>query len=120
MTTPDQITRLWHLLVVAASRGDKPAYGDIAPRIGVSNQGMGIYLNPIRDFCNANGLPPLSVIVVRASSGVPGGGYGTDEQAALLIEQVHAHDWLRVASPHPEQFTRFLAVTSASESTPLR
>ena len=58
------------------------------------------HLDPIYNYCEANGLPRLAVLGVNQSTGVPGCGYpGPRETIDADREAVYRYDWLNIAPP---------------------
>ena len=59
-----------------------------------------LHLDPIYNYCEANGLPRLAVLGVNQSTGVPGRGYpGPRETMAADREAVYKYDWCNIAPP---------------------
>jgi hypothetical protein len=73
--------------------------------IGVPPAGLGKLLEPIQSFCILERLPPLTILVVQTSTGLPGTGF----TAASASEYAKAHmkvfrfDWLDYGNPGPER-----------------
>ena len=57
------------LIEIAHARG-KITYGELAKFLGVANQSVGIYLNPIYDYEIAKGRPDLTVVVIYPKTGM--------------------------------------------------
>jgi putative restriction endonuclease len=83
-------------------------YKEAADQTGASPQGMGSCLGPIQRYCEANDLPLLSAIVVSSSTGLPGDGFGGNDQIEAQQRQVFTHDWLRTQTPTPEALARYI------------
>ena len=61
-------------------------------------------LGHIAYFCNDNGLPALTAIVVGKGRGTPGRDIPADRTRMDEIrEEVYAEDWYDVVPPTPEQ-----------------
>ena len=60
-----------------------------------SCQNMRLFLLPINDYCEKNGLPKLNMLVVSKTSKKPGAGLHLDENADVesLLQQVFDYDW---------------------------
>ena len=64
------------LLTRLAAGRERIAYSDFAFNLGLgSPRGLSWLLGPLLRWCDAEGLPPLPIIVVRRSDGRPSGGY---------------------------------------------
>lgn len=85
MATVDHIhARIFAFLLKKALTHDTATYEEIALKFGLpsSGNGLGASLSPklghILTWCQAHGLPPISVLVVRksgAQEGLPGRGF---------------------------------------------
>ncbi len=93
---------VWGLLVQAAQRGKTITYGEVAPTIATNPLSVGHALGPIQNYCLENRLPPLTAIVVGATTGVPGGGFIAWEADDLSTAHgmVFAFDWTTIANPY--------------------
>ena len=57
------------------------------------------HLDPIYNYCEANGLPRLAVLAVNRT-GIPGAGYpGPRGTIDADREAVYGYDWLNIAPP---------------------
>ena len=66
-------------------------------------------LDPVMRYCQANGLPPLTVLVVNQETGKPGAGLSaalqdTDQDR----ERVFKYRWFEVFPPTPQDFVEVL------------
>lgn len=92
---------LWPVLVDIAKRGKTLTYSDLAPLIRTNPLSVGKGLGPILFYCLENKLPPLTVLVVGKTSGVPGTGFiawdidNLDEAYA----HVYGFNWNSVTNP---------------------
>ena len=58
------------------------------------------HLDPIYNYCEANGLPRLAVLGVNQETGVPGDRYpGPRETIDADREAVYGYDWFNIAPP---------------------
>ena len=67
--------------------------------------GLGGLLEPIQSFCILKKLPPLTILVVQTSTGMPGSGFtatSASEYAKAHME-VFKFDWLEYGNPRPER-----------------
>ena len=69
----------WPTLTELAARGDGGTitYTDLADELGygATRRNLGCMLDLIGGYCHRNGLPPLTRLVVSATTGRPGEGY---------------------------------------------
>ncbi len=94
-----QLSAAWDAIVRAANRRSKLTYGDLAGEIGGIARGMGALLGPIQSHCEREGLPLLTALVVRASDGEPGPGFGSHRNAHQEQARVWAYAWNNVRNP---------------------
>lgn len=69
----------WPILTAVAARGDGETitYSDLAAELGHGATAIGLtcMLDLIGGYCHRNGLPPLTRVVVSATTGRPSEGY---------------------------------------------
>lgn len=85
--------KIWPKLMILAEHRQTTTYKDLGALLGVTGQALrslGYPLDPIRYYCLQHDLPPLSALVVRKDSGLPGSGADADE---MDIDQVYAFNW---------------------------
>jgi hypothetical protein len=90
--------KIWPKLIILAERRSTITYSDLGAPLGISGQALQSFdriLDPIRHYCLQHNLSPLSVLVVRKDSGLPGSGIEADE---IDIDRVYAYNW-RERSP---------------------
>ena len=78
-------------------------YGALARMVGY--RGAGVFaqiLDHIMRYCINNDLPPLTVLVVRQDTGLPGEGLIEADPNADR-EAVYRHDWFAMFPPSPEE-----------------
>ena len=99
--------RMFALLTRCAGRRERITYADFAFELGLgSPRQLGWLLTPLLDWCRANAVPPLAIIVVRRADGLPSGGYDP-ETIVAETERVFRHDWARVPEPGPADLAAF-------------
>ena len=115
MKEPQRALQIWSLLVCAARDRRTYTYGDLADALGMGGAGvMGDFLGPIMYYCRDQQLPPLTVLVVKKDTGLPGKGLTTLEDVNLDRERVFAHDWFQMEPPETRDFEE--ATTRASSA----
>jgi hypothetical protein len=85
--------QIWPILIDLASVRGTITYQELGERFGIAGRALQNFdriLAPIKRYCEQNGLPPLSALVVRKDSGLPGSGAEADE---IDIDAVFAYDW---------------------------
>jgi putative restriction endonuclease len=94
--------QVWPLLVNSSQHRETIPYKQVAQAIGTNPLSVGNALGPIQDYCLENHLPPLTSIVVRTSTGIPGNGF-----IAWDVDDLHsAHEavfdfnWNLVQNPY--------------------
>ena len=103
--------QVWIILVGAARNRQTITYQNLAIRMGFNNKSRHIlrqFLDPVSQYCQREGLPPLTSLVVSQESGQPGDGLlpfipkGSTFEAER--ERVYQHDWYRYIPPSPDDF----------------
>jgi hypothetical protein len=67
--------------------------------IGVPSRGLGRLLEPIQSYCLMNQLPPLTILVVQAKTGMPGVGFVAAQDIPRTQQDVFTFDWLGLGAP---------------------
>ncbi len=99
--------QIWTLLVCAARERKSYTYGEIAEILGMGGAGvMAQFPGPIMWYCKDNGLPPLTVLVVKQETGLPGEGLCTLNEVNSDREQVFNYDWFALDPPKTEDFKK--------------
>lgn len=112
MTREERAIQIWPLLTFAASLRMTLTYKRLGELIGAGPMSLGGWLEPIQSYCLVQGLPPLTVLVVRDSDGMPGPGFVAAEPAAVPAAQttVFRYDWTSAPPPKTEELARALTV----------
>jgi len=91
--------QIWQILIGLASNRQTITYGQLANLMGMGGAGvLAAMLDPVRLLCDANGLPPLTILVVNATTGLPGNGLPQAELQAER-ERVFRQDWYAIYPP---------------------
>lgn len=97
--------QIWSLLIVAARERRSYTYGLVAQILGMGGAGvMSQFLGPIMWYCEDNGLPPLTVLVVNQDTGLPGDGLTTLENVNIDRERVFNYNWFSIEPPETNDF----------------
>ncbi|RKT43841.1 hypothetical protein [Thiocapsa rosea] len=103
MTKSERASQIWAVLAWAARNRQTVTYVMLARLIGVPAAGLGQLLEPIQSYCLIWDLPPLTILVVKQESGLPGAGFTGASASDLARKQmeVFAFDWLEHGNPQP-------------------
>ena len=93
MTSHQRAVQIWQVLIAAAHNRQTITYELLGELIGVPPHGLAPRLDHIMRYCQANGLPPLTVLVVGKDSGSPSEGLTTTNNADRDRERVFRHQW---------------------------
>lgn len=105
-TIPAQAVQIWQILISKAHNRQIITYGILADLLGLG--GAIILAQPlsiIMYFCSQNDLPPLTVLVVNAKTGLPGEGLKIDGDLSAVREDVFNYNWYGLLSPSEKQFS---------------
>jgi len=106
MTRFERAAQLWSVLAFAARQQHILSY-DIAGKLtGLPQRAIGDNLSPIQDYCMQKGLPPMTVLVVKQETGLPGLGFIAEKDVLAAQAKVFVYDWLSRATPTPADFER--------------
>ena len=67
--------RAWPILVGHASNDEPMTYGELADDLGVHHRAIRYILGVIQDYCLAQMLPPLTILVINGVTRMPGHGF---------------------------------------------
>ena len=97
MTRVERALQIWQILISAAHNRQVLTYEIVADLIGIGKKGaIGIrsYLGVLMRYCKANGLPPITALVVQKGVGRPGSGLETlSKYPDKDRERVFAQAW---------------------------
>lgn len=103
MRTFERAAQIWPVLAFAASNRQTITYPTLARLIGVHQAGLGQLLEPIQSYCLVRALPPLTILVVKSKSGMPGTGFVAAADIPKHQQEVFNFSWLRHTAPSPEK-----------------
>lgn len=111
MTREQRAAQIWPLLTLAASLRLTLTYKRVGELIGAPTVAIGGWLEPIQSYCLVHELPPLTVLVVGESDGMPGPGFSgaSPEKVPSAQAWVFRHDWTQRQAPSPEELAHALA-----------
>jgi len=93
MTTYERALQIWQILISAAHNRQVLTYEIVGKHIGLGPQALANHLGHIMNHCDRNGLPPLTVLVVKKGPGRPGKGLTTTKNLDEDRERVFTHNW---------------------------
>lgn len=90
----------WPVLVEVARRHETISYGGLGGKIGVHHRAVRYVLGIIQDYCLAENLPPLTILVVNGS-GRPGDGFIAHDLNDFDggLSYVWEYDWGTLENP---------------------
>jgi putative restriction endonuclease len=93
--------KAWPVLTSAAAARRTITYGELAKAIGIHHRPLRHVLGLVQGHCLDEGLPPLTILVVRRSgNGEPGDGFiAWDAALEDGRESVYLRDWEAVLNP---------------------
>lgn len=102
----ERAAQLWAVLALAARTHQVVSYKMLEQLTGIARHGLGPLLGPIQEYCRRRRLPPLTAIVVKEDTGLPGEGFSGADVPDMLAAQarVYVFDWLSQGAPSPEDF----------------
>ncbi|RRR77977.1 MAG: hypothetical protein EI684_00880 [Candidatus Viridilinea halotolerans] len=99
---PHRALQIWLILIGTAYSRQTMTYGQLAAMLRF--EGAGVLSNPLDHilcYCESNGLPPLTCLVVNQVTGLPGNGLQLDDLHGDR-ERVYNFDWYSLMPPSPE------------------
>ena len=103
MRVPERAAQIWSVLAWAAHSRQVLTYDIVSKLTAVPRQGLGQLLEPIQSYCLVNRLPPLTILVVRGDTGLPGTGFVAAQDIPRTQLEVFSFDWLEHGAPSPQQ-----------------
>ena len=112
MTKVERAAETWPVLVAAAHNRQVLTYEVLADTIGMGppGKGAGTLAHPlgvIMRYCEANALPPLTVLVVNKTTGRPGKGLKTIKELHTDRERVFKHRWYEALPPQIAELKQY-------------
>ena len=90
------------MLIEAAKAKQTVSYKQIGDAIHRHHRSVRLVLDPLQDSCRESRLPPLTVIVVKQDSKLPGSGFTAHHDIGAAFEEVFSFDWTNVPNPYGE------------------
>jgi len=103
-TRPFRALQLWQILIAKAANRQVTTYGELERIVGY--KGSGVFaqtLGHVMHYCQQNGLPPLTALVVKKKTGLPGHGLTTRKDLDAGREEVFSYEWFKLVPPAPTQ-----------------
>lgn len=102
MTSYERAAQIYQVLVCAAHNRQTMTYPMLGESIGLPQWGLATALEHIQAYCSRNDLPPLTVLVVKSSEGIPSSGFHGADDLDRAREKVFAHDWFKMRPITPD------------------
>jgi hypothetical protein len=103
-TTRTRAVQIYQILVGYAHRRQTLTYQILANLIGYKGAGvLDRQLGHLMYWCSDNCLPPLTVLVVNKTTGLPGDGLVEAGDLNADRERVFNHDWYGIVPPLPHE-----------------
>lgn len=105
MDRAERTLQVWQVLIGAARNRQTLTYEIVSEMIDLPARALGYPLYRIQHHCRQNGLPPLTVLVVRKSIGQPSDGYVPEQGEGADREAVFEFPWHRQRPRQTEDFS---------------
>jgi alkylated DNA nucleotide flippase Atl1 len=101
--------QMWQVLIGCAYNQQLTTYGQLAEVMGdLQPRHLANILGRIMFLCEEEGLPPLTVLVVKSHGGSPGSGFDLDDSRYGNLDEarmdVFKADWYRIVPPTADDF----------------
>ena len=110
MTKYERAQQLWSILALAARNRQVLTYGIIEQATGLVRPSVGKMLSPIQNYClnrKDPPLPPLTILVVKEGSGIPGDGFIAASDIPKAQQDVFEFDWLKYGCPQTGELEKY-------------
>ena len=93
--------KAWKTLTNNAQKSKLITYEDLAEILKIHHRPIRLILDLIQTYCIDENLPPLTILVVNKSSGLPGAGFTAWDNRDLQRGRmsVNEFDWTKLANP---------------------
>ena len=110
----------WLALVAQATQRRTTTYDALGALLLSHSLTLRSDLDPIDDYCNQHGLPPLAVVCVDPKTGEPSRGNVGVFRLDKNRERVFNHDWFALVPPTPEEIKEAHLAQNPPPTTKLR
>ncbi len=97
--------QLWPILVFAAMNRQTLTYTMVSKATGLYIRAVGKALYPIQFYCEQKGLPPITMLIVKKTEGIPESGLVANDFPKKLQEVIQ-HPWLKCHAPAADEFEK--------------
>lgn len=96
----ERAAHAWPLLCQLATNRGVTSYGELGQQLGVHHRAIRYVLSEIQDYCLAEKLPPITILIVGAG-GIPGAGFVAWDVDDLEsgFDKVYKHPWGDMKNP---------------------
>ena len=106
-TYRNRAVQIWLILIGSAARRETLTYGMLVRRMGLHGVMPPLHrqLGHVMYYCQAEDLPPLTVLAVNKTTGRPGKGLDLAiNQFDQARERVFRFPWYELVPPTPDEF----------------
>ncbi len=112
MTSATRAMQVWHVLIAAADSRRTLTYEQLGEIVGMGGAGVFAHiLGLIMNYCRKNKLPPLTCLVVKKRTGIPGTGLRGIRNLPEDRETVYRERWYK---KFPVQISDFQEIAGRS------
>lgn len=105
MTKFERASQLWAVLALAATNRQVLTYQLVSQLTGIPRPAIGGFLDPIQNYCQSKGIPPLTSIVVSGKTGIPGEGFIAEKDIPRAQTETFEFNWLKWGCPKVEKLS---------------
>src|SRR5690349_5032054 len=92
--TPERALQVWQILIAKAHNRQSITFSELAEMLGYKGaRVIRPFLGAVMKYCDKNGLPPLTTLVVYKQQGTPGKGLTTIKDLNTDRERVFKYNW---------------------------
>ena len=118
-TSSARALQIYQILLGLAHNRQTTTYGKLAEILGFDGAGVfAVPLGHIMYWCAENELPPLTSLVVKQDTGLPGDGLTSPVDLHGEREQVFEYPWFKLYPPSPEELKAAFDRGSNASGTP--
>ena len=97
----ERAARAWPVLILAATQGRDLTYKQLGAELGIHHRACRYVLHEIQTYCQDQGWPILTMVVVNSQTRLPGAGCVVHDPDVIEEKraELHAFPWLEQANP---------------------
>jgi hypothetical protein len=109
-------SQVWSVLVMAARTQHVVSYDMLARMTGIARFGFAHILGNIYHYCEQQGMPPLTAIVIDEKSGKPAADVFQSVDVPSAHARVFVFDWISHDVPSVQDFERARETAEAAKA----